>query len=265
MKVQTQRETTEILEGLTSYWSDRSHSYCAQNIQEMNNWKRDAWRNLILSHAPAGERLRVLDVGTGPGFFAMNLALAGHEVTAIDVTEHMLYHARENAEAYGAEVTFIHQRGEFLPFEDESFDLIVSRNVTWNLEYPELALRQWERVLAPGGRMVYFDANWYLYLFDDELRSRITRHKAAFAAAHPEHRSTGDLDPDRVRDLEEIAYSLPLSRQKRPEWDRRVLSSIGMKLVRVIDNVGPFVQDETERLRDSVTPVFMVCAEKEVV
>ena len=78
-------------------------------------------------------------VGTGPGFFAINLALAGHEVTAVDVTEHMIWHARQNAESYGANVTFLVQRGEFLPFEDGSFDLIVSRNVIWNLEYPEEA------------------------------------------------------------------------------------------------------------------------------
>ncbi len=86
------------------------------------------------------------------GCRAINLALAGHEVTAVDVTEHMIWHARQNAESYGANVTFLVQRGEFLPFEDGSFDLIVSRNVIWNLEYPEEALAEWARVLAPGGR-----------------------------------------------------------------------------------------------------------------
>lgn len=52
---------------------------------------------------------------------------------------------------------FVLHRGEFLPFKDGSFDLIVSRNVIWNLEYPEQALEEWERVLAPGGRMIYFE------------------------------------------------------------------------------------------------------------
>lgn len=161
-----------ILDALTSYWTDRAKSYSAQNIAEMNDWRREAWRKQILSHAPQKEVLRVLDIGAGPGFFAINLALAGHEVTAVDVTEEMLQYAKSNAESYGARVDFVLHRGEFLPFKDGSFDLIVSRNVIWNLEYPEQALEEWERVLAPGGRMIYFDANWYLYLYDEELRAR---------------------------------------------------------------------------------------------
>ena len=167
-------EESDVLEGLTSYWTERSESYSAQNVEEMNNWKRDAWRDLILRYAPRKKKLRILDVGTGPGFFAMTLALAGHEVVAIDVTEQMLEHARENARVYGANVKFLLQRGENLPCPDESFDLIVSRNVIWNLEFPECAFREWERVLAPGGRMVYFDANWYLYLFDEEMLHQAT-------------------------------------------------------------------------------------------
>ena len=91
--VKFQSEESEIVEGLKSYWKDRSPSYSAQNVEEMNNWKRKAWCNLILTYAPKKEVLRVLDVGTGPGFFAMTLALEGHKVTAVDITEHMLEHA----------------------------------------------------------------------------------------------------------------------------------------------------------------------------
>ena len=105
MKENTAEQIT-VLEDLTDYWTDRAHSYSAQNLAEMNDWRRDAWRELILEHAPKKECLRILDVGTGPGFFAINLALAGHKVTAIDVTEHMIWHAKRNAKSYGAEVDF---------------------------------------------------------------------------------------------------------------------------------------------------------------
>lgn len=261
--MQTERSVTRTLEGLTSYWTDRAHSYSAQNIEEMNDWRRDAWRKLILSRAPAKPRLRVLDVGTGPGFFAMNLALDGHDVTAVDVTDHMLWHARDNARAYGADVRFVLHRGEFLPFEDGSFDLVVSRNVLWNLEYPETALAEWARVLDRGGRMVYFDANWYLYLYDEDLRQDREERRRAFRLRHPELRKTWDLGPDRTAELERIALDLPLSRQRRPEWDAQVLESLGIRVAEIAERVGARVQDPVEFERDEPTPMFMVCGEKE--
>ena len=51
MKENTAEQIT-ILEDLTDYWTDRAHSYSAQNLAEMNDWRRDAWRELILEHAP---------------------------------------------------------------------------------------------------------------------------------------------------------------------------------------------------------------------
>ncbi len=252
-----------MLETLTSYWTERAKSYSAQNVAEMNDGRREAWRKLILSHAPQRERLRVLDVGTGPGFFAINLALAGHEVTAVDVTEEMLAYAKRNAESYGAEVSFVLHRGERLPFADASFDLIVSRNVIWNLEYPAEALAEWKRVLASGGRMVYFDANWYLYLYDEALRIRKKAAEAAFRAKYPVHNYAGDMPKVRVRELEQTAYALPLSREKRPEWDERVLKTLGMRLVEIIEDIGPGVQDPLDWERDHPIHTFMICAEKE--
>ncbi len=260
--MQTILSEDALLEELTSYWTDRAHSYSAQNIAEMNDWRRKAWRDLILRYAPKKTTLRILDVGTGPGFFAINLALAGHQVTAVDVTEHMIWHAKNNAMSYGASVDFILHRGEELPFEDESFDLIVSRNVIWNLEYPKEALQEWERVLAPGGRMVYFDANWYLYLYDEELRAEKEARHAAFHEKNKNHVHAGDMSKERLQDLENAAYELPLSKEYRPAWDRCVLEGLDMKLIEIIEDVGPMVLNPEDYERDAPIYTFMVCAEK---
>lgn len=254
------REQSGLLNGLQSYWTERAHSYSTQNVAEMNDWRRDAWRKQILTYAPKKKCLRVLDIGTGPGFFAINLALAGHEVTAVDVTEHMLYHAKENAEDYGAKVNFMLHRGEELPFADESFDLIVNRNVTWNLEYPEKAFAEWARVLADGGRMVYFDANWYLYLFDSQAKDARAKKQEDMAALNV-HRG-GDMPLQRIKDLERLAEDLPLSRCCRPDWDCEFLPTVGMKILAVDRDVAPGLEDPNEVARDEATPMFMICAEK---
>lgn len=246
----------QLIDGIQDYWTVRSESYSKQNLDEMNNWKREAWRKHILEAAPAKTTLDILDVGTGPGFFAINLALAGHRVTAVDVTEEMLNFARKNAEAYGADVTFSRQNGDTLSFPDASFDLIVNRNVIWNLERPEEALKEWKRVLRPGGRIVYFDANWYLYLFDEKVaKEKEDTHKAA--ANHADQ-----MPEEKTRMLEDIARALPLSKVYRPEWDAETVRKLGMKLIRIQDDIGPDLLDEQQRLEYRANPMFMVCAEK---
>ena len=57
-----------------------------------------------------------------------------------------------------------------LDFEDNTFDVVISRNLTWNLEHPDVAYREWVRVLKAGGRLLNFDANWYGYLYEEEQR-----------------------------------------------------------------------------------------------
>ena len=58
-----------------------------------------------------------------------------------------------------------------LDVESNSFDVIVTRNVTWNLPRPDLAYREWLRVLKPGGVLYNFDADWYGHLYNEEKRS----------------------------------------------------------------------------------------------
>ena len=47
---------------------------------------REMWRSALANHLPEGDCLRILDIGTGPGFFAILLTEMGHQVTAADYT-----------------------------------------------------------------------------------------------------------------------------------------------------------------------------------
>lgn len=250
-----------VLDGLKSYWDERSVTYSEQNMEEMDGWQREVWRKLILENAPAGESLHVLDVGTGPGFFAINLALAGHTAVGVDVTEEMLSHAMRNAQAYGANAIFESYDGRHLPFDDESFDLVISRNVMWNLEDPEGALAEWKRVLKPGGRIVYFDANWYLYLFDEEKRRlHEETHQHMKEAGIEYHHAS--LNAKRTHDLELIAMRLPLSPVHRPEWDAEAVRRAGMDIVRIEPDLNSIIYRGDDQLHYSDMPEFMVCAQK---
>lgn len=104
----------------------------------------------IRAQMPEGENLRILDVGCGAGFFSILLAKAGHQVTGIDLTPDMIKNARILAEEEKADCEFLVMDAENPEFPDGSFDMIISRNLTWTLPHVRHAYREWIRVLKKG-------------------------------------------------------------------------------------------------------------------
>ena len=166
----------QLLEQIKSYWSTRTEGYSEVNKKELEGMQRKAWLEVLQEHFPQKDKreIKILDIGTGPGFFTIILAEAGYQVTAVDYTEGMIQKAKENVQKEAGNlierICFQRMDAQNLTFENESFDVVISRNLTWNLEEPEKAYREWIRVLKPGGVMMNFDANWYAYLYDEEKR-----------------------------------------------------------------------------------------------
>ena len=83
----------------------------------------------------------------------------------------MLMEAKKNAGEAADRIRFLEMNAEALDFEDAAFDVVISRNLTWNLPHPDAAYAEWARVLKPGGLLLNFDANWYAYLFDEKAQA----------------------------------------------------------------------------------------------
>lgn len=97
---------------------------------------------------------RVLDIGTGDGTHAIEAAVRGAIVTALDLEQMMLEAARARAASRGVEVTLRQGRAERLPFDDASFDVVIAVTVLCFVPDAQLAVREMARVLVPGGRVV---------------------------------------------------------------------------------------------------------------
>ena len=246
----------EIVGGLKKYWNYRAPSYSQSNLEELNNFKRDAWLKLLLNNAPKKEKLKVLDVGAGPGLFSILMSLAGHEVTAVDLSNEMIENAKKNAKAYNVDINFVQVNGVKLPFEDNSFDYIISRNVLWNLEYPKEALKEWKRLLNEDGCITYFDANQYLHFFDEEQNKKFNQDVKNMEELF----GRKENKTQQVKDLEEIAKKLVLSKEQRPSWDIKALKECGYNDIKLEEDMGRYVWDEKQKVEQKSRPLFMIVA-----
>ena len=249
-----------------AYWDNRAAGYSQVNQLELNTDQRQIWQNELVCQIKRHfqkkppEKTHILEVGTGPGFFAIILAEAGYSVTAVDYTPAMLLQAKANAGILAEKITFLEMDAEALTFPDGRFDVVLSRNLTWNLPHPEQAYREWARVLAPNGLLLNFDANWYAYLFDPAERAAYEqdRRNTAEAQIKDEYLCT-EIDV-----MEGIAQKAPLSRIKRPDWDIRLLTELGMGQIQSDSQVWQKVWSREEKINFHATPMFLVSAVKDI-
>lgn len=109
--------------------------------------------------AAAGERFGdALEIGSGTGYFSLNLMQQGviERLTATDISPGMLDQTATTAERLGLDgVTTVVTEAETLPFDDESFDLVLGHAVLHHIPDLDGAFAEFRRVLRPGGRIVF--------------------------------------------------------------------------------------------------------------
>jgi len=248
----------EQLEIIGDYWTQRSEGFSEHMLEHMEEDEKGLYVRTVRGFSDT-RRMKVLDIGTGPGLFPILLGRDGHDVTAIDYSDGMLEMARKNCADAGVKCDIIKMDAQHLGFPDASFDLIVSRKVLWNLPDPVGAYREWLRVLKPEGKMILFDANWWLHFYDEEYKAlnekRMEELKAKMADAPVNE--PGDAYPHVYqgadpRILWSFAKELPLSHFRRPSWDVQMLTELGAVSVKVdIDHSSPAPGGDGRVLPDS--------------
>ncbi len=162
--------TYDLKEALRIEWDGSSGGYDAQHSHGIQTQEeRQAWIDLFRSITPAGS-LDILDVGCGTGEISMVLGEMGHRVTGIDLSKGMLDKARKKAGLTDYRVGFFTGDAEALTFADNSFDLVVNRHLLWTLPSPDAALKEWSRVLRPGGSVAIIDGLWRDDSFSEKCR-----------------------------------------------------------------------------------------------
>lgn len=250
----------EIQERINAYWSKRADEFGDARYTDMQSKKREDWTKLIEKHLPERRPIRALDLGTGAGFFSFILHDLGCQVTGIDYSEEMLKNAHRNAESLGyGDICFKQMDAQDLQFEDESFDFIYTRNVTWTLPDPAKAYREMLRVLAPGGRLMNADANYSagFKIMDEKGWTEKAAEHANTQYTHP----AGSLEM--LRERNELAASLYIAEESRPIWDLQLLMANGVERFWLdLDVNANIFGHDTPKAVKKLSPEFVLVAEK---
>lgn len=106
---------------------------------------------------PPGHYPRSLEIGSGTGYFTLNMLQAGlvDEASCSDISPGMLANLSANAERLGLQVQTVAADAERLPFAAESFDLVLGHAILHHIPDLPRAFAEFARVLAPGGTVLF--------------------------------------------------------------------------------------------------------------
>lgn len=243
-------DSGEIKNRIVNYWAKRSHEFGQLREKEQASETGQAWLTEITQNMPqTGKLLKILDVGCGTGMFALMLSAQGHEAVGIDLTEHMILHARELAAKQHSSAKFYCMDAENPDFPDNTFDMVITRNLTWTLPHADQAYAQWFRILRSGGILLNFDA--------DYGHDSCNKDTSSLPPVHA-HRS---MPQEMLQECDSIKTQLEISCESRPSWDMELLQKVGYKDISADTGISARIYKDYSEFFNP-TPMFLIRAVK---
>lgn len=152
---------------------------------------------------------RVLDIGSGPGFLAVDMGVAvgpSGQVCGIDTSDSMIVMSRARCAGQPIAKWVEFQVGDAtkLPFPDDNFDVVVSTQVYEYISDVTMALAEVHRVLRPAGRVLILDTDWDSVVWHSTDQTRMDRVLAAW----DEHLVDPHLPRTLSSKLEQVGFLL---------------------------------------------------------
>ncbi len=146
-----------LKESAKGVWSD---------FAVMENFTAAAAPRLI-DFAGVSAEHKVLDVACGTGVVALTASRISDKVVGTDLTPSLIRHAKKNAEILGLNTEFLESDVEALPYENDSFDIVLSQFGHMFAPQPYVAIAEMLRVLKSGGKIAF--STWPPELFMGSL------------------------------------------------------------------------------------------------
>jgi SAM-dependent methyltransferase len=128
----------------------------------------------LVKHAKVRAGQRVLDAACGTGVVSITAARIGARVTGLDLTPDLLERARENSRLANLDIEWREGDVEQLPFDEGTFDVVMSQFGHMFAPRPEVAIGEMLRVLKPGGMIAF--STWPPELIVGRRFALVARH-----------------------------------------------------------------------------------------
>ncbi|MDD1729615.1 MAG: methyltransferase domain-containing protein [Methanospirillum sp.] len=242
---------------ISTYWDQVALDYAKHQWDQAIAIPADTvleWKNL-LSKSLGTKTCTVLDAGCGPGTLTCLLSKMGCLVTGVDLSFPMIKAAREYANTSHASIRLKRGDLEFIPFPENSFDAVVSRDVLCATVHPDRIVHEWMRVLRPGGRLILIDRNWNCS--DRSIPGRICR----FVAPGIIDRILDNYSP--VPDMPpHMRNALWSHSRSRPLYDLNLIQKAGFVDVEVEPRLPKTRFETRESLLGYASRRFLISARK---
>jgi SAM-dependent methyltransferase len=194
----------------------------------------------------------ILDLGTGTGLLALEMARRGCDVVGLDPSEAMLTKAREAAQVEHLSTRFVQGVAEDTGLSAASFD-VVTVGTAWHWFDKSKAAQEARRVLKPDGRLAITVLEWHFLPNNvlTETLALIREYAPQTSRPHPSTLRypdwTGDLVAAGFNRWEAFAYIEPIA-YTHEGWRGRVRASQGVGPVMDRRNLGAFDREMAKML-----------------
>ncbi len=113
---------------------------------------------------------KIVEIGCGTGGLLASAAKLGLDIEGVDIALRWLVVARRRLDDLGLSVPLIAASGDRLPYADASCDAVVVDSLLEHLDDPASAVREWARVLRPGGSLLIWSPNRFTLTVDPHVR-----------------------------------------------------------------------------------------------
>src|SRR6185369_1431643 len=138
----------------------KQKKYFNREFSAVKNYELEAWQQSYIDRIKLHmldkkyKKKTLLDIATGTGYIAVEMARLGMKVVACDLSKQALKNLQKYKTKFKlTNLTLVECKAEELPFKDVSFDYITANAILEHIPEEQIAISEWKRVLKKKGRM----------------------------------------------------------------------------------------------------------------